>query len=412
MTICIVGLGYVGFPLALHAASKGMDVVGVDTDSEKLRKISEGQLGVDDQFTTHLIKNTTLKLSKTVVPADIFVVCVPTPVNHDKDPDLGCVIDAVKNVSTVIEDGNLVVIESTIYPGVCEELLKPILEKTGKKYYLGHCPERINPGDEKWNVSNIPRVVGGIDQKSTELTAEFYSQVVSAEITAVSEIKAAEATKILENTFRDVNIAFINEMAESFYRLGIDTNEVIKGASSKPFGFMPHYPGIGVGGHCIAVDPYYMIKKGSKVGFDHGFLIHARRINNEMPAFTVGIVQEELNKLGYPVKGTPITVLGLSYKPDVADDRESPSYELIKILKKKEADLTLFDPYLPEKSTAESLKEALNGSVCVVIATAHKEFRDNSLYKNAKLVVDGRNCLDKKIVRDYGLVYKGIGVSA
>lgn len=411
MTTCIVGLGYVGLPLALLASSKGQNVTGVDTDPDKLQKISAGQMVVDDQFTAHLIKQTTLTLSKTIIPADVFVVCVPTPVNRDKDPDLGPVMNAVENIASVIEDGNLVVIESTIYPGVCEEVLDPILEKSGKKYYLAHCPERINPGDEKWHVGNIPRVVGGVDQKSAELAAVFYSQIIDAEITIVSEIKAAEATKILENTFRDVNIAFMNEMAKSFYKLGIDTSEVIRGASSKPFGFLPHYPGIGVGGHCIAVDPYYMIKKGSKVGFDHGFLIHARRINNGMPAFTVEIVQEELNKLGYPIKGTPITVLGLSYKPDVADDRESPSYELIKILKKKEAELTLFDPYLPEKSTAESLEEALKGPVCVVIATAHKMFRDSSRYNRVKLVVDGRNCLDKKIAEEYGLVYKGIGIS-
>ena len=247
-------------------------------------------------------------------------------------------------------------------------------------------------------------------KQSTEAAFKVYDKIIDADIAKLSQIKAAEATKILENTFRDVNIAFINEMAQSFHVLGIDIKEVIKGASTKPFAFMPHHPGVGVGGHCIAVDPYYMIKQGKLNGFEHNFLIQARKINSDMPKFTLNIIQDELNNLGYPIKGTKITVLGLSYKPGVADDRESPSYELVELLEEKHADLCVFDPFLPEKSTAANLEEALEGCTCAVIATAHKDFLDINLYSKVKLIIDGRNCIDKNEV-PVSVMYRGIGIS-
>ena len=410
MTLNIIGLGYVGLPLALQAASKGLKVFGTDKNKSIVDQINNKESHIEDDFINNRIKDAGIIAKTDVVKSDAYIVCVPTPVNNEKEPDLIYVIKAIEEIADVVSDGELVVVESTIYPGVCEEIVKPILDKTGKNYLLAHCPERINPGDKIWNVSNIPRVVGGIDKKSTEQAYNLYSKIIDAEITKVSQIKAAEATKILENTFRDVNIAFINEMAQSFYRLGIDISEVIRGAKTKPFAFMAHHPGIGVGGHCIAVDPYYMIKQGKLNGFEHNFLIQARKINSNMPEFTMQIIQDELNSLGYPVKGTKVAVLGLSYKPGVADDRESPSYVLIKLLNEKQADITIYDPYLPDKSTETNIEDALKNCVYAVIATAHKEFLDPSLYVNIELLVDGRNCINKTDINK-STVYRGIGIS-
>ena len=261
-------------------------------------------------------------------------------------------------------------------------------------------------------MSNIPRVVGGIDKESTDAAFDVYSKIIDASVTKVSQIRAAEATKILENTFRDINIAFVNEMAQSFYKLGIDISEVIKGASTKPFGFLPHFPGVGVGGHCIAVDPYYMIKKGKDVGFNHDFLSLARRINKSMPDFTVKIIQDELDKLGIALSRAKITVLGVAYKPHVSDDRESPSYKVIESLNEKNDSVKIYDPYVEEYNTFNNTADAVISADCVVITTAHKEFIDPELYRDVKIVVDGRNCLPVNNNEEYPFVYKGIGINS
>jgi UDP-N-acetyl-D-glucosamine dehydrogenase len=413
MNITIVGLGYVGFPLALQTASKGHTVFGLDKNEKLLELIKANKSPITpDEHINQYLGKVALDVSSNIKKSEIYIVCVPTPVYKKELPDLKYVKSAAEEIATVLKGGDLVIIESTIYPGVCTDIVQPILDKTGVKYHLAHCPERINPGDKKWNVSNIPRVVGGDSPEATQKAKEFYASIIDATITPVSQIKAAEASKILENTFRDVNIAFINEMAKSFYRLGIDTMEVIKGASTKPFAFMPHYPGIGVGGHCIAVDPYYMIEKGKEVGFDHDFLSLARRINSNMPLFTVEVIWDGLNEFKKSLNGAKIAILGLSYKPNVADDRESPTYELIDLLKSKKADIVTYDPHLLVKSSASSLEEAIENADCVVLATAHDEFtRDLSVYKNTKLFIDGRNALDKKYFQDRGISYKGIGIS-
>jgi UDP-N-acetyl-D-glucosamine dehydrogenase len=329
-SIAVIGLGYVGFPLAVQAATNGYKVLGVDTNQETVRAVGEKRHFLHDSFVAERIEKCEIEATTNLISADAYIVCVPTPVTNFSDPDLSFVKGAVESIAEVLEDGQLVVIESTINPGVSEEVVAPILDQTGKKYSLAHCPERINPGDPKWTVANIPRVVGGIDEVSTEKAAALYRGIIDAEITELSQIAAAESTKILENTFRDVNIAFINEMAQSFHKLGIDVKEVVRGASTKPFGFMPHFPGIGVGGHCIAVDPYYMIERGKQVGFDHVFLKQARKINSEMPLFAVQKLQDGLNECSLPLKGTVVAVLGLSYKPNIRDDRESPAYTVIK----------------------------------------------------------------------------------
>jgi nucleotide sugar dehydrogenase len=293
--------------------------------------------------------------------------------------------------------------------------MQPILESTGLKagvdFYLSHCPERIDPGNKKWVVEKIPRVVGGINDASTKKTAEFYRTIIENTVTEVKGSKEAEATKIMENTFRDVNIAFVNEMAKSFDKAGIDILEVIRGASTKPFGFMPHFPGCGVGGHCIAVDPYYLIDNAKNYGFDHEFLSLARKINNSMPEFTVNLLVEELNKLGKSVKGTKIGILGLAYKGNVDDTRESPAFEIIHLLKKLGANIFIFDPYLKEKSDAKSLSELFDKVECIVVASDHNEFKSikASDLKSIKLVIDGRNCMDKESIKNAGIVYKGIG---
>src|SRR3989344_3869401 len=396
MNIAVIGLGYVGLPLALQAVSKGHRVTGFDTKKTLVDMISDGRMPYHDDFIEHLSTKNSLIATTTLPSSRNYIVCVPTPVHNNKCPDLSPVKNATKSIASVLEDDQLVVIESTIYPGVCEEIVKPILDATGKKYFLAHCPERINPGDKKWNVSNIPRVVGGIDAESTIRAKKLYESILDAKVLPLSGIREAEATKILENTFRDVNIAFVNEMAQSFYRMGIDVTEVIEAASTKPFAFMPHYPGIGVGGHCIAVDPYYMIEQGRANGFSHNMLSLARKINEKMPEYTMKLIQNRLNDdLGLPVNGTKIGVYGISYKQDVTDDRESPSYEVIKRLRNRNADIRIFDPYLPAKSTVSSFKEFIEDITCLVICTGHKEIRqkDYAVFRDAgvKLIIDGRN---------------------
>lgn len=407
--LCVIGLGYVGLPLAMQARKNGFDVIGVDISKKIVDEVNNGISHIKEDFLLDLFNSHSIKAT-TEIPSgcDAYIVCVPTPVTSLKDPDLTSVKNAVISIAKLIDDGQLVVIESTINPGVSEEIIKPILDTSGKNYLLAHCPERINPGDKKWNVSNIPRVVGGLTPEATIKAKELYEKIVDANITPLSQIKAAEATKIMENTFRDINIAFVNEMAQSFYKLGIDISEVIKGASTKPFAFMPHYPGIGVGGHCIAVDPYYMIKRGRDVGFEHNFLIRARKINSGMPRYCANAVQNGLNFMGLPINGTKIAVLGLAYKPDVSDDRESPSYDIINILESRKGDIATYDPYLLDKSTAKTLKQAIKDAKCVIIATAHKEFIDEEIYKDIPFIFDGRNCLDKiKISKN--TIYRGVG---
>ena len=407
--ISVIGLGYVGLPLALQAASKGFNVIGVDKNKDIIEKVNAGTTHIHEPFLETLATKTRITAQDTVPEQqEAYIICVPTPVDKDKEPDLRPVIAATKEVAKNAPEGALVIIESTINPGVCDDVVSPLLQASGKTLLLAHCPERINPGDKKWNVSNIPRVVGGTTPEATKQAAALYKAIINATVTELSQVKAAEATKIMENTFRDINIAFVNEMAQSFYKLGIDIKEVIKGASSKPFAFMPHYPGLGVGGHCIAVDPYYMIKRGKEAGFEHNFLLWARKINSSMPRYVANNVQNGLNFLGLPVNGTKITILGIAYKPNVADDRESPSYDLINILKARKADLTLYDPYLPEKSTVKTLKEALDGATCVVIATAHDEFINEQLYNNVKYLLDARNCLDKEKL-GANVMYRGVG---
>ncbi|MEJ0002222.1 MAG: nucleotide sugar dehydrogenase [bacterium] len=355
--VAIVGLGYVGLPLALLAAEKGYDVIGVEISQKKIAELKDAPITVTDDFSA-------------IKDAAAIIICVPTPVYDTKLPNLEPVVGACRSVAKYLSKGQLVVLESTVNPGVCETVALPILEKesglkAGVDFYLAHCPERINPGDEKWTVRNIPRVVGALDAAGLKMAAELYRSIIDGEVKEMGSLKEAESVKIVENAFRDVNIAFVNELAMSFSKLGIDVVNVINGSATKPFAFMAHYPGAGVGGHCIPVDPYYLIDYAKQNGFNHEFLALARTVNNGMPKFAVGLAVKELEKLGVDIADTKVTVLGLAYKANIEDCRESPSFEIIEHLEEIGAHVTSYDPYVLDKSTAKTLEDALLGAKVV-----------------------------------------------
>lgn len=418
--VAVVGLGYVGLPVATAIAeAKSYEVIGYDIDLSKVEQINSGKPPFADQDLEERLGKTSLiatTTAKDISGCDYYLICVPTPVKNDYVPDLEPLRSAAKLVGGQMSRGSSVIVESTVNPGVCEEIVLPILEeisglKGGVDFELAHCPERINPGDRKWTIYNIPRNIGGLTDKGTESAAQFYRSFIEAEINVVPNLKIAEATKIVENTFRDINIAFVNELAKSFDAMGIDVVETIKGAANKPFGFLAHWPGAGVGGHCIPVDPYYLIKKAAQSGFDHEFLQQARDINNGMPEYMVDLIGKELNRHKLPINGTKIFLYGLSYKPNVGDLRDSPALEIKSMLEELGADLICYDPFVPQLSTTSSVTEGLNSAEILVIATAHEEILDLDLGEclDLKGVVDGRNCLDPDQVTKYGLTYKGIG---
>ena len=421
-SVCVIGLGYVGLPLAAQCALKGYKVYGLDYDEKKIKKISSGKSPIKEKFLDENLSQANLKVSvnsKIIKKADIILICVPTPVDKNFYPDLEPIKSAAeaaaKNLKT--ERKPLIIIESTINPGVCEEVIEPIFKKAGykigKNYYLAHCPERINPGDPKWNITNIPRVVGSFNKKGLELALKFYRDIIDAKIYPMKSIREAEAVKIVENSFRDINIAFVNELAKSFDRMEIDAVDVIKGASTKPFAFMPHWPSCGVGGHCIPVDPYYLIERAKLSGFDHEFLKIARKVNNSMPAYTVELLQDALNEIKLPINGTAVGVLGLSYKANVDDLRETPALKIIKELKNHKAKIFAFDPYFPQMSNVKNLNALLKKSDAVILASDHNEFKEINpeIFKKQKIkaIIDGKNCLNKKKIEKFGIMYKGIG---
>lgn len=423
MKVSIIGLGYVGLPLACAIDLKtSHEVVGYDYQSGKISKIRNRQCPIDDVQCSDDLKHTNFLVSdnpEIMSNSDIFIVCVPTPVLNDYTPDLTPLKSGVESVIPFIREGCYVVVESTINPGVCDEIVIPLIEansdlKAGKDFDVAHCPERINPGDPFWNVYNIPRNIGSTRPEATTFLADFYRSFISGEINEMPNLKTVEATKIIENTFRDINIAFVNELAKSFDILNIDLMAVIKGASNKPFAFLPHFPGCGVGGHCIPVDPYYLIERAKQSGFDHKFLKLAREINNSMPEYTIEKLTDALNIVEKPIKNTPIGLLGLSYKANVGDLRESPAITLREILHEKQAATISYDPYFPEYSDVKSLDEALEKSFALLIATDHKIFTETltaeylSKFK-IKIVIDGKNCLDKESIVKAGILYKGIG---
>lgn len=421
-TVVVIGVGYVGLPLMLRAAAHGYRAIGFDIDQKKIAELKKGNapyITEEEQTLLHDLSN----IYFTHNDADIwhasnYIICVPTPVHNSHAPDLEPLKSAARIVGTHMARGALVVVESTVNPGVCEEVVLPILERTSgllgeDDFFFAHCPERINPGDDAWHVGSIPRVIGALGPASLARAHVLYESMLAASLHDMQSIKEAEAVKMVENTFRDVNIAFVNELAMSFDRAGIDLTSVIRGASTKPFAFMQHMPGCGVGGHCIPVDPYYLIRYGEGNGFEHAFLKTARRINEAMPRYTVRRLADALAENNKTLKGSTIALLGIAYKKDIPDVRESPALAILHTLQNKGARVRAFDPHVPQHSSAGSFEEAVTGADAVLIATNHSAFCERTpeefLQRGVRIVVDGRNCLQHKAFTAAGITYRGIG---
>lgn len=419
--LAVMGLGYVGLPLAIAADAHGYDVIGFDIDEAKISKLKKHDASFLPEEGSEAFKDSLMRVTADEMmlrEADIAIICVPTPVSDEHTPDLIPLRSASVLVGRNLKRGALVVVESTVNPGACESVTIPVIESVsglsaGRDFFFAHCPERINPGDGYYNVENIPRVIGGINAESVERAESFYRSIMSADVMRMSGIKEAEAVKMVENSFRDINIAFVNELAMAFSKAGIDIVNVIRGAETKPFGFMPHYPGCGVGGHCIPVDPYYLITYGQENGFTHRLLMTARNVNNGMPHYTVGLVAKSLREKGKKLRGARVALLGLAYKRDIGDMRESPALVIRNELVEKGVIVKSFDPYVPKESTVGSIEDALSGVDAVVIATDHSMFRGISpsllLKHGVGIVVDGRNSLSKTLFESEGITYRGIG---
>jgi len=410
-------MGYVGLHLAVLAAKKGYEVLGIDTDTKKVKKINAGvnpikDKSIDDDFLKvykHIKAKDTYEGIET---CDVIVIAVPTPVTADKTPDLSYLLASVKELSAHLRKGQLVIVESTVGPGTLEEVVKPLLERFGlkesKDFFLAHCPERIDPGNKRYKLENIPRVLGALSREGLEKAMNFYKSILNAEVLPLSSAKAAELTKIVENTFRDINIAFVNELAKSCEVFGIDVLEVIKGASTKPFAFMAHYPGCGVGGHCIPVDPYYLIERAESKGVELKLIKTAQEVNDSMPYYTVSLLESEVGNL----LNKKVGVMGLAFKANIGDTRLSPALKIVDILKSKQAAVETYDPYVPELSTVASLDDLLEKSDYIILATDHDVFRNmdyRKLKNKVKIIIDGRNCLNKRKIEELGIIYKGIG---
>lgn len=424
--IAVIGLGYVGLPLAFLIKKQGGDVVGIDVDPKKISTLLLHQLPFHDdrlaQTFEQIKKFRATADFSAVEEAGTVIVCVPTPIKKTHVPDLRPLKNACYSLARHLRPETLVIIESSIYPGTTEEIVQPILEQISglsvKKgeLFLAHCPERINPGDAVWGLENIPRVVGGVNPESTKRASAFYRHILpGVTIKEMASVGEAEAVKMVENAFRDVNIAFVNELATAFEKFHLNISHVIDGAATKPFAFLPHYPGCGVGGHCIPVDPYYLIDQAAKFHVPLRLLETARSVNNHMPAHTADLTYHLMKQVGLDPKTTTIALLGLAYKPDSDDERESPSHELIHLFRVHHSPLVIYDPYVTHPLfSVPSLKEALSRADVVVLATAHHKFL-SALTPEAikrshiRAVVDGRNCLDKEAIERAGIAYVGIG---
>jgi UDP-N-acetyl-D-glucosamine dehydrogenase len=406
--IGIIGLGYVGLPLAVEFARAGFEVTGFDVDVAKVDSINKGHSYIGDVSSKDVAAAQKAgKLSATTDMAklrdmDAIDICVPTPLRKTRDPDLSYVVLAVEAVRAQLRAGQLVILESTTYPGTTTEVVEPALEESGLKsgtdFHLAFSPERVDPGNPTYTTRNIPKVVGGVNDASTELAAELYGSII-ATIVPVSSTQVAEMVKLLENTFRAVNIGLVNEIALMSHRMDIDVWEVIEAAATKPFGFMPFYPGPGLGGHCIPIDPFYLSWKARQNGFECRFIELAGQINSSMPAFVVERVGDALNSQKKAINGSRIHVFGVAYKKDVSDMRESPALDVIELLHRRGAVLSYTDPHVPTldhaglsfKSVPE--KDAAKGIDCAVICTNHAVFNYTDMPKRFPLVVDTRNAL-------------------
>jgi len=400
-TVGIIGLGYVGLPLAVAFADEGCDVIAVDLDVHKIEAIEAGDSYIED-VPSELLREASTRIHATtryarLAKADAVLICVPTPLTRNREPDLGPLIDCARALAEVLQSDQLVVLESTTYPGTTRERVAPLLEESGlaagRDFHLAFSPERVDPGRTDFTLRNTPKVLGGLTETCAERAEALYG-LVCEQVVRVSSPEAAELTKLLENIFRSVNIALVNELAMLTDRVGIDIWEVVEAAATKPYGFMRFEPGPGMGGHCLPVDPFYLSWRAREFDMATEFIELAGKVNQQMPYHCVAKAQRALNDVGLSVKGARIAVLGVSYKPGVGDVRESPALKIISLLRDLGADIRYHDPHVPALTdfalTNTPLDEALKDADLVVIVTAHPSVDHDQVARKARLVVDLR----------------------
>ena len=416
----VVGLGYVGLPLIVEFCLKGYRGIGFEVDTKKADQINAGHSYIVD-VTKENVQScvSSGKLTATtdfseLAKCDVIIICVPTPLRKTKDPDMSYIIAAGEEIQKYMRGGQLMILESTTYPGTTDEVLQPMFEENGfaldRDFLLAFSPERVDPGNPQYQTHNIPKVVGGVSADSTEVAALLYRQIVN-EVHPVSSARVAEACKLWENTFRAINIGMANEMARLCNTLGIDTWEVVRAAATKPFGFMAFYPGPGIGGHCIPLDPHYLSWKARQHGFDSQFISLAEQVNSGMPAYVVKLVSTALNDVKKAVNGSKILILGVAYKQDIDDMRESPALSIIDLLRARGADLVYHDPFVPEVTfdhaytigdaeplyNSELTDDMVKNSDCVIICTEHTDIDYKRICELAPLIVDTRNALSAEL---------------
>ncbi len=406
--IAVIGLGYVGLPLAVEKAKAGFMVVGIEKKKRKVDMVNQGESYIPDIIDLDLervVKQKKLRATQDfeiISEVDVICICVPTPLTKNKEPDTQCIEAAARQLTRYFHKGQLVVLESTTYPGTTEEMILPRLQrgglKVGEDFYLAYSPERIDPGNKEYRMSNISKVVGGVTEKCTYLTRILYEQVVKEKVYSVSSPRVAEMEKLLENIFRNVNIALVNEMALLCNRMGINVWEVIEAAKTKPYGFMPFYPGPGLGGHCVPIDPFYLAWKAKEYDFSTRFIELAAEINNRMPYYVVDRVRQLMNKHKRCLNGAKVLILGVTYKKNVGDIRESPVLKIIELLEEEKAQVCYHDPYISsfflQSRKYESIKlskGALKRADIVILATDHSSYQYEEIAQEAKLVFDTRN---------------------
>jgi UDP-N-acetyl-D-glucosamine dehydrogenase len=415
----VIGLGYVGCPLAVEFASAGFTVTGIDVQEAKVAGINAGHSHIQDvsgSSVSDLVRRKKLRATtdfSAIAELDAISICVPTPLRKTKDPDMSYIVAACQELAKYTHPGMLIVLESTTYPGTTEEVLLPLLETpdlcVGRDIFLCFSPERVDPGNPDFQTANIPKVVGGITPECTQMGALFYAQALQT-VVPVSSSQVAEMVKLLENTFRMINIGLVNEIAMMCDRMGINVWEVIDAAATKPFGFMPFYPGPGLGGHCIPIDPFYLSWKSRQAGIEARFIDLAGYINGQMPHFVLDKIQGALNEQSKPLRNSHVHVLGVAYKRDIDDVRESPALDIIHVLSCRGARVTYSDPHVSRiqldagtEYFAEEPLEACSLADCVVIVTDHSEFDYAAILERSRLIVDTRNALKQfrspKIVR-------------
>jgi UDP-N-acetyl-D-glucosamine dehydrogenase len=406
----VIGLGYVGLPLAVEFARAGFPVIGFDVDPDKVAQVAKGRSYIGD-ISQQRLRSVKSRLTATsdfdrLAEVDSVNICVPTPLRKTRDPDVSYVLAAVEEIRKRLHREQLVILESTTYPGTTDELILPLLESTGLKvgedFYLAFSPERVDPGNPRYQTLNIPKVVGGVTPRCTDLARILYRSSLETVI-PVSSTRVAEMVKLLENTFRSVNIGLVNELALMCDKMKIDVWEVIDAAATKPFGFMPFYPGPGLGGHCIPIDPFYLSWKAKQDGFEARFIELAGQVNSAMPHHVVTKTMEALNERRKSLNGSKILVLGVTYKANIDDTRESPAIDIYRLLADRGARVTFSDPFVNELHIGHGEEEKVVGSRltpelmreadCTIIVTAHKQINYKSVVRNAQLVLDTRNAL-------------------